>query len=976
VDGTTSVEQTIGGSSNLVTGTGDIRIGKLFLGQLPPAETKARHQLGQLREMVRRQWIAGGRAGARDATSAIELDTEAVADAVYQPWMEVGLPRAPAALPTVTREPVINIFDQANRALLVLGAAGSGKSFAMFHLAGSLVWRSERDPAEPVPVIFQLASWSGISGSGIGFCDWLVGELLHKYRVPAKTGRHFLEEQRLAILLDGLDEVADPRRRACVAAINGFLRETGAAGGIAVSSRLDEYMAQPERLTFGGAVRLAPLSGEQVDAVLVAGGHRVDGLRVAIARSPALTELASSPLFLTTMMTAYENETEAAVLAGQRDRAPDVGARNVLAGYVDHKLAGRAGVLRGTTNDRIAGFLGCIARRLLADGERVVRTEALQPSWLSGGRGLLAYVLLSRAAIGVALALFEVLHLSVFKFSGSPLLQWLPAGWGFVPATVLLGAALGVTVGAVDHVRLRAASARPPDSVVHTVGKVGVYWVLFCAFAKLLGVSIQLLPLGALWAVIFALRGRAIGPRNDVAPVTGLGWSWRRGLRGGALGLFVGGAAWGVWSLVWRSVWLSGLLFNTVGPAFLAIFGLVVGGFVRTVGDSATLGRGLRPTLRVALKGGAVAAAAAFIISLVPSIVASVLLAVRAKGADVWPRAHVVLWALAGIAAIGLHGGMLAALWYGLADALQHTELRVVLWLGGVMPLRLTRFLDGCARLVLLQRAGGGYQFLHGTFLEHFAGAATGATFVPSAAPSEAGPAPVRRPATTRVEVLLLAAIAIAASGALVGGQAWTRPLPLSTIEAEGPRACAEADRTVCSRYADLLNERCEWLDASSCSNLGRVFDAGHGIDQDGKRATALFDKGCKLGDAYGCALLGYGYWFGDNGLPPRQDLALELFERGCDGGSGLGCSGVGTVYNEAPGVKRDLKKAMSHLQRGCDLGSPWGCKTLATIYESGDGVPGHVPAEAAALWQKACDLGLQSACGHGAGTPRPAAPR
>jgi hypothetical protein len=38
------------------------------------------------------------------------------------------------------------------------------------------------------------------------------------------------------------------------------------------------------------------------------------------------------------------------------------------------------------------------------------------------------------------------------------------------------------------------------------------------------------------------------------------------------------------------------------------------------------------------------------------------------------------------------------------------------------MPLNNVRFLDDCADRILLRRVGGGYIFIHRTFMEHVAG--------------------------------------------------------------------------------------------------------------------------------------------------------------------------------------------------------------------------------------------------------------
>jgi hypothetical protein len=62
-----------------------------------------------------------------------------------------------------------------------------------------------------------------------------------------------------------------------------------------------------------------------------------------------------------------------------------------------------------------------------------------------------------------------------------------------------------------------------------------------------------------------------------------------------------------------------------------------------------------------------------------------------------------------------------ALLWFGGLDVVLHGSLRVVLSASDGVPLRLRRVLDECVHLGFLQRAGGGYIFIHRLLLEHFA---------------------------------------------------------------------------------------------------------------------------------------------------------------------------------------------------------------------------------------------------------------
>jgi hypothetical protein len=74
---------------------------------------------------------------------------------------------------------------------------------------------------------------------------------------------------------------------------------------------------------------------------------------------------------------------------------------------------------------------------------------------------------------------------------------------------------------------------------------------------------------------------------------------------------------------------------------------------------------------------------------------------------------------------LGLHLAIVFGLiaWFrrGGGAYLRHLVLRTLLARDRVIPANLVGFLEYAANLVLLRRRGGGYEFVHGLLLEHFA---------------------------------------------------------------------------------------------------------------------------------------------------------------------------------------------------------------------------------------------------------------
>jgi WD40 repeat protein len=65
--------------------------------------------------------------------------------------------------------------------------------------------------------------------------------------------------------------------------------------------------------------------------------------------------------------------------------------------------------------------------------------------------------------------------------------------------------------------------------------------------------------------------------------------------------------------------------------------------------------------------------------------------------------------------------GIVAALWYGGLDIIQHYTLLVVLRFKGYVPWNYARFLDCATERIFLRKVGGGYIFVHRLLMEYFA---------------------------------------------------------------------------------------------------------------------------------------------------------------------------------------------------------------------------------------------------------------
>jgi hypothetical protein len=166
---------------------------------------------------------------------------------------------------------VVELFDMVpSRRLIVLGAAGSGKSVLMLRLTLGLMGR--RLLGERVPVLLRLSSWNP---SEQRLHEWLTAELCQEYPELQRTladgttlARQLVSTGRLLPILDGLDEMPDDLRAKALLRLNVDLA-TG--DPIVLASRAPEYLAAVHAgdvLTAGAVVDLLPLGLNQVHRYL------------------------------------------------------------------------------------------------------------------------------------------------------------------------------------------------------------------------------------------------------------------------------------------------------------------------------------------------------------------------------------------------------------------------------------------------------------------------------------------------------------------------------------------------------------------------------------------------------------------------------------------------------------------------------------------------------------------------------------
>lgn len=258
---------------------------------------------------VENAWIKGvldaSLHGAALLDLGIKQDPEA---ATKYPWA-IKKESTDETLPAGTS--MLEIFDSIGmgRSLLILGAPGSGKTTMLLELARGLIARAREGVTQPIPMVFNLASWT----EKLSLADWLAQELNNLYSVPRKTAPDWVKGDKLLLLLDGLDEVRQESRSKCVEAINAFRREHGLTS-LAVCSRTQDYEDLSTKLSFEGVIEVQPLTQEQITEFFNHFGNETAGIKQVLQKDNALREMAETPLFLSIMIMAYRDKRDVEIL--------------------------------------------------------------------------------------------------------------------------------------------------------------------------------------------------------------------------------------------------------------------------------------------------------------------------------------------------------------------------------------------------------------------------------------------------------------------------------------------------------------------------------------------------------------------------------------------------------------------------------------------------------------------------------------
>ena len=325
-------------------------------------------------------WVKGILEKSLYGAALLDLGIKEDPDALSYPWA-IKREANKETIPAGTS--MLEIFQEIGmgRSLLILGAPGSGKTIMLLELTRQLIEHAREDVTEPIPVVFNLSSWT----ENLTLAEWLARELNVIYTIPKKVASTWVKENKMLLLLDGLDQVKQESLEKCVDAINQFRKVNGLTS-MAVCSRIQDYAELKSRLSFNGAIEIQPLTSKQVTDYFNRFGNQLAGVRQILEKDNVLREIAETPLFLSIMTLAYRYKESKDILVSEN---LDIQRKHLLDTYIKRMFERPERSKNQHFNKQdILYWLSWLAKTMIEENQDQFYLEKIQPDWLNHNKKL------------------------------------------------------------------------------------------------------------------------------------------------------------------------------------------------------------------------------------------------------------------------------------------------------------------------------------------------------------------------------------------------------------------------------------------------------------------------------------------------------------------------------------------------------------------------------------------------------------
>ena len=283
--------------------------------------------------------------------------------------------RKPEKIPSETTINEIYDRQEVNGQLLILGEPGSGKTTTLLQLAKLLIKRCEQDIKQPIPILFNLSSWTNDNQS---IHDWIIESLkADPYGIKKELSKKWLEEEVILPLLDGLDELYSSRQKLCIDRLNEYLGSKRLGLPLVICSRLQEFENNQTPLNLNACIILQALREEQIKDYIT----KTEGIVLweEIKKDSDLLELSKIPFFLSIIVITCE---EISFIKWQK-LPSDLARRQYLFKTYVNKMLARKHQIKVYTEIKTKKWLGWLAVQLINESKTEFLIENIQPYWLT-----------------------------------------------------------------------------------------------------------------------------------------------------------------------------------------------------------------------------------------------------------------------------------------------------------------------------------------------------------------------------------------------------------------------------------------------------------------------------------------------------------------------------------------------------------------------------------------------------------------